>query len=167
MPIEWNFHHSKARWCATILVAAVLVSIFYRYTKEFAPASFRFTPFDFVPREQRLEDGYLVVYEHKLNSAERIALGRQMGMDVVQMPRLGIAYFDKEVPQRVVDKIVSEFERDTSIRSHRHWRFYVSRNVNWVKFSGLIAASILIAIALVQFLIYFQSIVTRLMGRTR
>jgi len=155
--------YSKARWFATVLVAAVLIIAFYKYTKEFTAADFRFTTFGFqTVKEQTLEDGYLVVHEHKLDPTERIAWGREMGFNVIQMPRLGFAYFEKEVPGNVINRVVAEFERNTS--SYGHWRFYVSRDVNWIRFSGLIVASILAAIALAW--LAFRSILTRVIART-
>jgi hypothetical protein len=54
------------------------------------------------------------------------------------MPKAGVAYFDPDVPQDVVEKIVLDFEKnkDNSSRSNEPWHFYVHEQISWPRLSG-------------------------------
>jgi len=106
-----------------------------------------------------LEDGYLVEHRSERTYYEMLnASGKLAAFKVIQMPKAGKAYFERDVPQDVIEKIVTDFEikHDYFIPSDEPWIFYVRKQVSSLRFFALIAASILAAPALTRSLIHFR-----------
>jgi hypothetical protein len=150
MSIKRFLSHSMAGWCAVLLVAAVIVLAFYGETKVFTPDGFGILPVTAIPYKT-LEDGYLVQHQPESPDVAKLTgLGKMMGMNVVQIPQIGVAYFENTVPQRVIDHIVAQYYKNApdSPRPGVALRFFVKKRIEWLRFSGLIAAALLGALAI-------------------